>query len=118
MYIYQFDSKGTLVSVYPSLLEAERITGIADSTISSAIFKKGLCRGKWYFSKKRDFKPEPRLKNPVAGQKFTVTVTDDVWDRLLIAIGHRKKQDIFRNLLLAWLIKEECRNDREDNKAA
>ena len=115
MNIYQFDSDVKLIAVYASLLEAERITGIADSTLSSAIFKKGLCRGKWYFSRKRDFHPEPLLKNPIAGQKFTVTVTDDVWDRFLIALGQRKKQDIFRNLLLEWLQNEEREYDRESN---
>jgi len=115
MNIYQFDSDLKLIAVYPSLLEAERITGIADSTLSSAIFKKGLCYGKWYFSRNRNFQPHPRLKNPVAGQKFTVTVTDDVWDRFLIALGQRKKQDIFRNLLLEWLQNEEREHDRESN---
>lgn len=118
MSIYQFDSKVNFLSEYPSLSEAERITGIADATISSAIFKKGLCRGKWYFSRDKGFVPQPRLKNPVAGQKFTVTVTDDVWDRFLVALGQRKKQDIFRNLLLEWLENEERKHDREDNKAA
>ena len=114
-HIYQFDSDVKLIAVYPSLKEAERVTGIADSTIGTAIYRRGICRDKWYFSREREFEPRIRIYNPVAGKRFTVTVTDEVWDRLLVAVGQRKKQDIFRNLLLEWLENEERKHDRKSN---
>jgi len=114
-YIYQFDVDVTLIAVYPSLKEAERVTGIADSTIGTAIYRRGICRDKWYFSREREFEPRLRIYNPVAGKRFTVTVTDEIWDRLLVAVGQRKKQDIFRNLLLEWLENEERKHDGKSN---
>lgn len=105
--IYQFDNDVNLIAVYPSLKEAERITGIPDSTIGTAINRRGICRDKYYFSRKREFEPRLSLINPVAGQKFTVTVTNEVWDEMLVLIGQRKKQDIFRTLLRQWIENEK-----------
>ena len=113
--IYQYNSALQIIAEYPSLKEAERITGILEKTISSATLRGGLCKGVWYFSRKTDFVPQERLKGEKAGNKFTVIVSDGVWDRLLVAIGQRKKQDIFRNLLLEWLENEERQHDRKSN---
>lgn len=118
MIIYQYNSALQLIAEHPNLKEAQRITGISGKTISSAVLRGSLCKSGWYFSRRMDFVPPERLKGEKAGNKFTVIVSDRIWDRLLIAIGQRKKQDIFRNLLLEWLENEERKHDRKDNKEA
>jgi hypothetical protein len=118
MNIYKFNIECRAIAVYRTLREAQKETGIPDSTIAQAIKRKALCRGEWYFSREMVMVPGERVKSPVAGKKFTVMVTDEVWDRLLVAVGQRKKQDIFRNLLSEWLENEEQRHDRQKNKKA
>lgn len=119
MSIYQYNIILEIVSEYPNLKEAERITGIPEGTISCATLRGSLCRGKWYFSRKTDFFPPERLKGEKAGKKFVVTVTDGMWDKMLVLIGQRKKQDIFRNLLAEWIKEnEERKHDGTHNKTA
>lgn len=118
MIIYQYNSDLQIIAEHPNLKEAQRITGISGKTISSAVLRGSLCKSGWYFSRRMDFVPQERLKGEKAGNKFTVIVSDRIWDRLLVAVGQRKKQDIFRNLLLEWLENEERKHDRKDNKEA
>ena len=116
--IYQYNSDLQIVAEHRTLMEASKALGIPEKTISSATLKGSFCRFQWYFSRHTEFVPTERLKGEKAGNKFTVIVSDRIWDRLLIAIGQRKKQDIFRNLLLEWLENEERKHDRKDNKEA
>ena len=108
--IYQYNSDLQIIAEYPSLLEVERITGIPMKTVSSAIKKQSYCRKYCYFSRHKDFVPWEVTRGEKAGKKFVVTVTDGIWDRMLFLIGQRKKQDIFRKLLLDWMNKEEKKN--------
>jgi hypothetical protein len=48
-----------------------------------------------------------RVKGEVPGKKFTVVVTKEIWDDLLVTIGQRNKQDIFRKLLQDWIKNEK-----------
>ena len=105
--IYQYNSDLQIIAEYPSLLEVERITGIPMKTVSSAIKKQSYCRKRFYFSRHKNFVPWESPRGEKAGKKFVVTVTDGIWDRMLFLIGQRKKQDIFRKLLLDWMNKEE-----------
>lgn len=115
--IYQYNSDLQIIAEFPTLLEVERITGIPMKTVSSAINKQSYCRRYCYFSRHKDFVPWESPRGEKAGKKFVVTVTDDIWDRMLVLIGHRKKQDIFRNLLLEWMaINEERKYDGAHNK--
>jgi hypothetical protein len=118
MNIFQLSKTLEVICEYESVRDVERIWNIPEKTVSSALFKGSLCRGQWYFSRSREFLPPSRLRAEKMGKKFTVMVSDEVWDRLLLAIGQRKKQDIFRNLLLEWLSNEERKHDGEDNKKA
>jgi hypothetical protein len=108
--IYQYNSSLEIIAEFPTLSEGERITGIPEKTISSAINKQSYCRKYCYFSRKKNFVPWESPRGEKAGKKFVVTVTDSVWDRMLPLIGQRKKQDIFRKLLLDWMNKEEGKN--------
>ena len=116
--IYQYNSDLQIVAEHRTLMEASKALGIPEKTISSATLKGSFCRFQWYFSRHTEFVPWESLKGEKMGKKFTVIVSDRIWDRLLIAIGQRKKQDIFRNLLLEWLENEERKHDRKDNKEA
>jgi hypothetical protein len=48
-----------------------------------------------------------RKNGEVPGKKFTVVVTKEIWDDLLVTIGQRNKQDIFRKLLQDWIKNEK-----------
>lgn len=114
--LYQYDKKLKIVGVHKTLIEASKALGIPERTISSAMLRGSLCRGWWYFSCEMGFVPPERTKGEKRGRKFTVMVSDEIWDRMLIALGQRNKQDIFRNLLLEWLKNEERQHDRTHNK--
>jgi len=105
--IYQFDVDLNLIKRYYSVQEAVIALSIPRNTINSAITKKGLCRGKYYFRREPEMDMPERTQGPIPGKKFTVVVTKEIWDDLLVTIGHRNKQDIFRKLLLEWLEKEK-----------
>ena len=113
--IYQYNRELKVVAVHRTLVEASKALGIPTRTISAAITRKSLCRSVWYFSREFGFVPNNPLKGEVAGRRFAVTVTEKMWDRMLVAIGHRNKQVIFRNLLFEWLENEERKHDRKDN---
>lgn len=107
--IYQYNSDLQIVAEYTTLKEAERITGIPEKTVSSSIVKGSFCRFQWYFSRHKEFVPWERLKSHKAGRKFTVMVTDEVWEEILRLAGQRNKQDIFRELLKNWI---DIQNDK------
>lgn len=113
--IYQYNRGLKIVAVHKTLEAASIALNIPVRTISAAVIRGSLCRRCWYFSREMGFVPKEPLKGEVAGRRFAVTVTDGIWDRMLVAIGQRKKQDIFRNLLLEWLENEERKHDRQDN---
>ena len=115
VYYYQYNTDLKVVGIHRTLEEASKAIGVPTRTIGAAVRKGSLCRFQWYFSRQLNFIPPERIKSDKAGNRFTVTVTDEVWDRLLVAVGQRKKQDIFRNLLLEWLENEERKHDRESN---
>ena len=115
MSIFQYNASLKVVGVHRTLEEASKALGIPVRTISAAVNKGSFCRFQWYFSRELNFVPWERIKGPKMGKKFTVMVSENVWDRLLIAVGQRKKQDIFRNLLLEWLENEERQHDRKGN---
>ena len=50
-----------------------------------------------------------RTQGPIPGKKFTIVVTKEIWDTLLVTIGQRNKQDIFRKLLQDWI-----KNEKDD----
>lgn len=119
MSIFQYSRELEVVAHYPTLKEAERITGIPERTISAATLRGSLCREMWYFSRRNEgFVPPGRTKGEKRGKKFTVMVSDEVWDRMLSAIGQRNKQDIFRHLLSEWLENEERKHNGQGNKEA
>jgi hypothetical protein len=101
--IYQFDLDLICIAEYTTLSEAERITGIPEKTISSAVLKGGLCRNNFYFSRSKNFVIKHRVKGQTAGRKFTVTVTEKMWNDILVAIGQQNKQSVFRKLLQNWI---------------
>lgn len=109
--VYQYNSDLQIIAEYANVFEAERITGIPEKTVRSSIFKRSLCRKTWYFSREKNFVPwgENRRREK-AGKKFVVTVSDQMWDELLVLIGQRKKQDVFRDLLRDWINKEKFIN--------
>lgn len=106
--IYQFDKDLALIGRYKTVQEAVNILSIPRNTINSAITKKGLCRGKYYFRREPVIVMPERTQGPVPGKKFTVVVTKEIWDDLLVTMGQRNKQDIFRKLLKNWI---ESEND-------
>lgn len=105
--VYQFDKNLVLVVVYKSLSEAQKATSIPIRTIRSACMRGGLCDKKYYFSNSPVMKKGVRVKGEVPGKKFTVVVTKEIWDDLLVTIGQRNKQDIFRKLLQDWIEQEK-----------
>ena len=107
MSIYQYNKSLKIVGVHKTLMEASKALGIPERTISAATLKGSFCRFQWYFSREMGFVPLGRTKGEKMGKKFTVMVSDEVWDRMLVVIGQRKKQDIFRHLLSEWLDNEE-----------
>jgi hypothetical protein len=115
VYYYQYNTDLKVIGIHRTLEEASKAIGVPRRTIGAAVRKGSLCRFQWYFSRELNFVPWERLKGEKRGKKFTVMVSENVWDRLLVAIGQRKKQDIFRNLLLEWLENEERKHDRESN---
>lgn len=111
--IYQYNSDLQIVGEYRTLMEASLALGIPERTICSAVLRGSFCRLQWYFSRHKEFVPWETLKGEKMGRKFTVMVSYEVWDRMLVAIGQRKKQDIFRHLLYEWLENEERKHDRK-----
>ena len=105
--IYQYNSDLQIVAEHRTLMEASKALGIPERTISAATLRGSFCRFQWYFSREMGFVPPGRTKGEKMGKKFTVMVSDEVWDRMLVVIGQRKKQDIFRHLLSEWLDNEE-----------
>jgi len=104
--IYQFNTNLEIIAEYKSLSEVERITGMYARTVSSAMTKHRLCQKKWYFSRKKDFVPL-KWMNEKKGKQFSVVVSQEIWDKMLLLIGQRNKQNIFRGLLAEWIEKEE-----------
>ena len=105
--IYQFDIHLNLIERYYSVQEAVIALSLPRNTINSAITKKGLCRGRYYFRREPEMDMPKRTQGPIPGKKFTVVVTKEIWDTLLVTIGHRNKQDIFRKLLQDWIKNEK-----------
>jgi len=105
--VYQFDRNSSLVAVYKSLSQAQAATSIPIRTIRSACMRGGLCNKKYYFSNCDVMKKGARKKGEVPGKKFTVVVTKEIWDDLLVTIGQRNKQDVFRKLLQDWIKNEK-----------
>ena len=105
--IYQFDTHLNLIGQYYSVQEAVIALSLPRNTINSAITKKGLCRGKYYFRREPEMVMPERTKGEVPGKKFTVVVTKEIWDDLLVTIGQRNKQDVFRKLLQDWIKNEK-----------
>jgi hypothetical protein len=105
--VYQFDRDCSLMAVYKSLSEAQAGTSIPIRTIRSACMRGGLCDKKYYFSSSPVMVKGVRVKGEVPGKKFTVVVTKEIWDTLLVTIGQRNKQDIFRKLLQDWIKNEK-----------
>ena len=104
--IYLFSKDLKLISQYATVQEAGEFLSIPRNTINSSITKKGLCRGKYYFRREPVIIMPERTQGPVPGKKFTVVVTKEIWDDLLVTIGQRNKQDIFRKLLKNWIKSE------------
>lgn len=104
--IYQYNADLQIIAEYPTLKEVERILSIPERTVSACVLRGAFCRSKWYFSRNKDFTPPIRMKGPRPGKKFTVCVTDEIWDQMLRLIGQRNKQDVFRDLLKNWIDKE------------
>jgi hypothetical protein len=110
--VYQYNSDLQIIAEYANVFEAERITGIPEKTLRSSIFKRSLCRKTWYFSREKNFVPwVENRRGEKAGKKFVVTLPDKMWDELLVLIGQRKKQDIFRDLLREWIDKEKFKKN-------
>ena len=105
--VYQFDRDCSLMVVYKSLSEAQKATSIPIRTIRSACMRGGLCNKKYYFSSSSVMLKGARKNGEVPGKKFTVVVTKEIWDDLLVTIGQRNKQDIFRKLLQDWIKNEK-----------
>jgi len=107
--VYQFDRNSSLIAVYESFFKAQTATLIPIRTIRSACMRGGLCNKKYYFSSSPVMVKGARKNGEVPGKKFTVVVTKEIWDNLLVTIGQRNKQDIFRTLLINWI---ESENDK------
>jgi hypothetical protein len=105
--VYQFNKNLVLVVAYKSLSEAQKATSIPIRTIRSACERGGLCNKKYYFSSFPVMVKGSRKNGEVPGKKFTVVVTKEIWDDLLVTIGQRNKQDIFRKLLQDWIEQEK-----------
>lgn len=116
--IYQYNSDLQIIAQHRTLEDASRALGVPMKTLSSAIVKKSFCRLQWYFSHDTEFVLPQKPVKEKGGRKFTVMVKNSVWDRMLVVIGQRNKQDIFRNLLSGWLENEERKHDGTDNKEA
>lgn len=105
--VYQFDKDSSLVAAHKSFSEAQSATSIPIRTIRSACERGGLCNKKYYFSSSPVMVKGVRKNGEVPGKKFTVVVTKEIWDDLLVTIGQRNKQDIFRKLLQDWIKNEK-----------
>jgi hypothetical protein len=105
--VYQFDRNSSLVATHKSFSEAQSATSIPIRTIRSACERGGLCNKKYYFSSSPVMVKGARKKGEVPGKKFTVVVTKEIWDTLLVTIGQRNKQDIFRKILQDWIKNEK-----------
>jgi hypothetical protein len=103
MSILQYNKNLKIVAVHKTLVDASKVLNIPTRTISAATIKGSLCRGCWYFSREMGFKPPERIKGEKIGKKFTVTVSDKMWDSFLLACGQENKQNIFRKLLKNWI---------------
>jgi len=99
------------MAMHKSLSEAQKATSIPIRTIRSSCMRGGLCNKKYYFSNCDVMAKGARAKGEVPGKKFTVVVTKEIWDDLLVTIGQRNKQDIFRKLLQDWLKQEKNEKD-------
>jgi hypothetical protein len=110
MSIYQFDLDLNLIATYDTLMDASDATGIPFGTLSSSTLRRAVCRNKYYFGRSSTIIPASRARSFKPGSKFTVLVTNEIWDEMLVLIGQRKKQDIFRDLLKEWIEKEKQKN--------